>query len=344
MKETSTIENKSPVQNRPKNIAVQIWRKYNYILIFTAIFIAFLIVNGNSVTLTSIMNIPRHSTVVGIIALGMGLIILTGDIDLSVGSQSALVGGLTVMTFNQTNSIPLSLCVAIVTGSLLGLFNGLLVGFVKMPAFIVTLATMLMFRSIAQTLMNSNNWTIYQLNAGLSHWQSLWTLGNASVLSTVPFLVLILFAVMAMMTYITTSTKFGKKLYAIGSNEKAARLSGINVSLVRVLVYAIAGTLIGFATFLYVANVGSVDPATSGKNYELYAIAGVVIGGLSMSGGKGRILGVVFGSMSFTMIDKIINGLGVNPLINDTIKGAILLLAITVQMLPAIAKRMKNAD
>ena len=93
---------------------------------------------------------------------------------------------------------------------------------------------------------------------------------------------------------------------------------------------------------LYVANVGSVDPATSGKNYELYAIAGVVIGGISMSGGKGRMLGVVFGSMSFTIIDKIITALGLNPLINDTIKGAILLLAIAVQMLPMITQKLQK--
>ena len=143
--------------------------------------------------------------------------------------------------------------------------------------------------------------------------------------------------------YLSTSTKFGKRVYALGSNERAAQLSGINVSMTRVLVFVIAGVLMGIASFLYVANVGSVDPATSGKNYELYAIAGVVIGGISMSGGRGRILGVVFGSMSFTIIDKIITPLGLNPLINDTIKGAILLLAIAVQMLPAITQKLRKA-
>jgi ribose transport system permease protein len=101
----------------------------------------------------------------------------------------------------------------------------------------------------------------------------------------------------------------------------------------------LAGLLFGLAAFLYVANNGSVDPATSGKNYELYAIAGVVIGGISMSGGRGLMLGVVFGSMSFTMIDKIINALGINPLINDSIKGIILLLAIAVQLLPRMMSK-----
>jgi len=323
-----------------KSILGEIWQRYNFILIFIVIFAVFLIINGNATTLTTLMNIPRHSTVIGIIALGMGIIILTGGIDLSVGSQLVLIGGLTVMVFNMTNNIFLCMLFAIAMGAILGLFNGLLIGMFNMPPFIVTLATMLMFRSIAQTVMNSNNWTIYQLNAKLTGWKTLWTLGNAYVPGTkIPILVVILVCVVIVMTYITTSTKFGKKIYAIGSNEKAAQLSGINVNVSRVVVYMLAGILIGFATFLYVANVGSVDPATSGKNYELYAIAGVVIGGISMSGGKGRVLGIVFGSMSFTLIDKIITALGVNPLINDTIKGAILLLAIAVQMLPEVTKR-----
>ena len=328
-------------KNKAAAWAKEIWHKYNFILIFLAILVVFLVINHGATTMTTLMNIPRHSTVIGIIALGMGLIILTGDIDLSVGSQLALVGGLTVMVFNSTNSIVLALVFAVGMGVVLGLINGLLVGAVKMPAFIVTLATMLMYRSIAQTVMNSNNWTIYQLDAGLSQWQPLWVIGNQSVLQ-IPILVLILVAVVAAMTYLSTSTKFGKRVYALGSNERAAQLSGINVSLTRILVFVVAGVLMGIAAFLYVANVGSVDPATSGKNYELYAIAGVVIGGISMSGGKGRILGVVFGSMSFTIIDKIITALGLNPLINDTIKGAILLLAIAVQMLPMITQKLQK--
>ncbi len=329
-------------KSKGTNIISQIWHKYNYILIFLAILIIFLIINGSATTVTTLMNIPRHSTVIGIIAIGMGLIILTGDIDLSVGSQLALVGGLTVMIYNNSNSVILALLFAVGIGIALGMFNGLLVGIVKMPSFIVTLATMLMFRSIAQTVMNANGWTIYQTSASLSSWQSLWYIGNASV-SIIPIMVLLLLAVVILVTYITTCTKYGKKIYAIGSNERAARLSGINVQAVRFSVFVFAGVLMGIASFLYVANVGSVDPATSGQSYELYAIAGVVIGGISMSGGKGRILGVVFGSMAFTIIDKIINSLGVNPLINDTIKGAILLMAIFIQMLPELTKSMKKA-
>ncbi len=321
----------------------KIWNKYNYVLIFLVILTVFLIINGSATTWVSLMNIPRHSAVIGIIALSMGLIILTGDIDLSVGSQLALIGGLTVMVFNGTNSIMLSLLFGIGFGGLLGFFNGFLIGRLKMPAFIVTLATMLMFRSIAQTVMNSNKWTIYQLNAKLDQWKNLWKIGNASVPALqIPYLVIIFILIVILMSYMTTNTKFGKRVYAIGSNEKAAHLSGINIWQSRVIVYVIGGILVGFATFLYVANVGSVDPATSGKNYELYAIAGVVIGEISMSGGKGRLSGVFFGAMSFTIIDKIITALGLNPLINDTIKGGILLLAIGVQMLPEAFRKMRK--
>jgi ribose transport system permease protein len=333
-----------PPKSGVRNLLGTIWSRYNYILIFLAIFIAFLINNGEATSLTSIMNIPLHSTVIGIISLGMGLIILTGDIDLSVGSSLALTGGLAVMVFNQTNNVLIVLVFTIGLGILLSLFNGFLVGLIKMPAFIVTLATMLMFRSISQTVMNNNGWTIYQLDAKLSEWQTLYSIGNVRIADIVPWMVVILVAVVAITVYISTSTKFGKKIYAIGSNENAARLAGINVSMTRVKVFILAGILFGLAAFLYLAYNGSVDPATSGRNYELYAIAGVVIGGISMSGGKGQVLGIIFGSMSFTMIDKIINAMGINPLVNDTIKGAILLLAIMVQLLPRILANRKSSS
>lgn len=316
-------------------------RKYHFVLIFLAFLFLFLAINQGGTTLMTLMNIPRHSTVVGMIALGMGVIILIGDIDLSVGSQLALIGGFTVMVFNSTNSILLSLLFSLALGALLGFINGFLVGAVKMPAFIVTLAAMLILRSVAQTVMNSMGLTMYQLDSKLSQWQPLWKIGNQSFLQ-VPIMVWVLIGAVALLTFLTTSMKFGKKIYAIGGNEKAARLSGINVEGVRILVYVIAGTLVGLAAFLYLANSGSVDPATSGKNYELYAIAGVVISGIHMSGGKGRVLGIVFGSMTFTIIDKIINTLGVNPLMNDTIKGIILLVAIFIQMLPAMLQTLKG--
>lgn len=147
-----------------------------------------------------------------------------------------------------------------------------------------------------------------------------------------PNLALIFWLIAALLVYVTTSTKFGKRLYALGSNEKAAGFSGINVELTRVLVFVLCGLLVGVAAFLKIAKDTSFDPATSGRNFELYAIAAVVIGGISMSGGRGKIAGVVFGTMSFTLIDKIITAMGMNALLNDSVKGLILLVAVGLQM------------
>ena len=145
-----------------------------------------------------------------------------------------------------------------------------------------------------------------------------------------------------LIVYITTSTKFGKSVFAIGSNEKAARLAGLNVDWIRVIVYVITGFLVGIGAFLWLAMNGSVDPATVGKSYEMYAIAAVVIGGISMSGGKGKLLGVFFGAMSYAIIDKIIASLGLDALINDTIKGTILILAVLIQIIIPQIKNKAN--
>ena len=201
-----------------------------------------------------------------------------------------------------------------------------------MPSFIVTLATMLIFRSISQYMMNEMDETRYRIDAGKASYQNLFELGNGSI-ATIGNIV-ILFALLAvMMIYITTCTKFGKHVYALGSNEKAAKLAGVKVVWTRIKVFVICGGLVGFGSFLKIAKDTSFDPATSGRNFELYSIAAVVIGGISMSGGKGRIAGIIFGTMSFTLIDKIITALGMNALLNDTVKGMILLIAVGLQMI-----------
>ena len=135
-----------------------------------------------------------------------------------------------------------------------------------------------------------------------------------------------------LVVYVSSSTKFGKKIYAIGSNEKGAKMTGINVSVMKIAVFVLAGVMTGIAAFLWIAMNGSSDPATTGKSYEMYAIAAVVLGGISMSGGKGRCLGVLFGAMSYTIIDKIIVALKMDSLINDAIKGIILIIVILIQL------------
>lgn len=317
---------------------------YSFIVIWACILVAYLIINWGATTINGVMNILRHSAVVGIMSFGMGLVIITSGIDLSVGSMLSLIGGIGVVTFNASNSIALTLLAVLAMGALLGFINGILIGKVKMPPFIVTLATMLIYRSLAQYYLRTLKLSIYNMDGSLSRYDAFYNFGQYKIVDFLPMAGLILILVTAIMVFISTCTKFGKSVYAIGSNEKAARLAGIDVEWTQVAVYTITGVLCGISAFMWLAMNGSVDPATIGKSNEMYAIAAVVIGGISMAGGKGKLLGVLFGAMSYTIIDKIISSLGLDALINDTIKGSILLLAVFVQIaVPAIrAKLLKK--
>ncbi len=314
----------------------RLWSGYSFIVIFAVIFIFYWFASSG-LTWGGTTNILRHSAVIGLIALGEGLVIITGEIDLSVGSMMAFVAGFSVVVFNATQSTVLTLLFALICGGLCGLLNGVLVGVAKMPSFIVTLATMLIYRSLAQyfcqqmdTALTGGGNSLFKMSREIGGYDLLYGFGNGKLL-TVPNVGWVLLVFTVGCVYLATSTKFGKKLYAIGSNEKAARLAGIHVPLNRTVVFALCGVMVGLGSFLWICMNGSADPATSGSSYEMYAIAAVVLGGISMSGGKGRTVGILFGAMSYTIIDKIIVALKMDSLINDTIKGVILIVAILVQ-------------
>lgn len=331
-----------------KNSITKVLARYSYILVFIAIFIVFAI-TSNGLTWSGVMNILRHSAVIGLIGIGMGVVCLIGEIDLSVGSILAFVGGFAVVIFNVTNNIFLVLLFCLLFGAVCGLLNGFLVGYMKMPAFIVTLATMLIYRSLAQYFCQNlprdligGGSSVYRMDSALSTYQTLYGFGNGRV-ATIPIVGIVLVVMMVAFIYITTSTKFGKKIYAIGSNSKGAVMAGINVDLMTVLVFVTTGALVGVGAYLWIAMNGSTDPATTGNSYEMYAIASVVLGGISMSGGKGRCLGILFGAMSYTVIDKIIVALKMDSLINDAIKGVILILVILIQMAgPRIKEKLTH--
>jgi len=317
------------------DLILGLWGKYSYVVIFIAIFITFVVVSKN-LTWGGIMLILRQSAVIGIIGFGMALVILVGDIDLSVGSALVLISGLSVMVYNRTNNVFVCLLAALGMGLAAGLFNGLLVGLAKMPPFIVTLATMLIFRSLALYISDSK---LYELDPVKSTFSAFhYGFGNSSFL-TIPIVGIMFLLVATLMTYICTSTKYGKQIYALGSNAKAARLAGINTEWLKVSLFVICGLLVGFSSFINVAMNRSVSPATTGMTFEMFAIAGIVLGGISMSGGKGHVAGIIFGTMSFTMVSRIIDAFELSTTINNTVKGIILLLAIALQM---IKKRSKE--
>lgn len=320
-----------------KKTFTKLLSQYSFVLVFISIFIVYAVVSSG-LTWNGVMNIFRHSAVIGIIGTGMGLVCLTGEIDLSVGSMLALISGFSVVIFNLTGSVFLTLIFALAFGAICGVVNGILVGDIEMPAFIVTLATMLIYRSFAQYFCQifpkeilGGGSSVYRMSNSLESYQTLYNFGNGRA-ATLPIVGIVLLLVVFLFTYLSTSTKFGKKIYAIGSNSKGAAMAGINVKLMKVIVFVIDGILVGVGAFLWIAMNASSDPATTGKSYEMYAIASAVLGGISMSGGKGKCLGILFGAMSYTVIDKIIVALKMDSLINDAIKGIILLLVILIQM------------
>lgn len=339
---TNTLE-------RPKtgNTFGRYLSEYSFVAIFLVLCLAYFC-SSSQLTWNGVMNIMRHSGVIGIMSFGMGMVIITGQIDLSIGSMLALVGSMSVIVFNGTGgNILVTLLFSLGFGCFCGFINGFLIGAVKMPAFIVTLATMLIFRSVSQyschvfsqNLTGGNN-SLFKLLGSFQSYNGLYSFGNQKIL-TIPMSGIFLVLITAVIVYLMTSTKYGKKVYAIGSNERAAELAGVNVNWMRVSVYVVAGLFVGVGAFFQLAMNGSIDPATTGRSFEMYAIAAVVLGGISMSGGKGKCIGILFGAMSYTVIDKIITALSIDSLINDAVKGTILLLAILIQIVgPSIKAKI----
>lgn len=230
----------------------------------------------------------------------------------------------------------MAIIVVVACAATIGFINGFMIGKLKMPAFIATLGTMLIFRSLCKYILKAiptsggQQQQTYQL---IDYYNSpFYSLGNERLL-TIPIVGLVLIVLVVLIWYFAKYTKFGRKIYALGSNSKAASLAGINVPWTRVIIFTIAGALIGIAALLHIGIYSSMDSSTAGMSYELYAIASCVIGGIAMTGGRGNIIGILFGALSFQIIDKIIAALGLNPLINDTIKGSILLVAVIIQVI-----------
>lgn len=319
------------------------WRKANFVYINLIIFLIYLFSTIQTFSWDLVTNILYSSVTIGICAIGMGLVIIGGEIDLSAGSMFALDAGLSAMIYNllYTAAGKNGICALLVTvvfaigvGYLLGAINGFFVGKLKMPSFIVTLATMLIYRSMIVYVLSvqPNRPSTFSLNGYGATGDVLYAMGNQKI-ATISIVGLLFILAALIFWAITKFTKFGRKVYAVGSNAKAATLVGINTGNMKMTIFALEGALVGFAAFLQLGIRGNIDPSAAGKSYELYAIASNVLGGVAMTGGVGSIIGVVFGSLTFQTIDKIIAALHLNANLNDTIKGFILLIAIIFQIL-----------
>ena len=339
----------------------RVWSQYSFVFVLFIIMIGYAITinsNGNTFKWSHIAAIlsSQNTVIVGTMALGMACVIITGQIDLSVGSSLVLCTGVSIMAFNMTNSIIVMVIAAIATGALCGAVNGLLVGLGKMPPFVVTLGTMLIYRSLTLSvvrkidpaisgssssqfamLSNNSNYEFLRMKFGTGKL----ALGNFSL----PYIFFVFLLVAIIFIVMSKNTKYGKTIYAVGSNEKSARLAGINVTWVKVSVFILTGICVGIASLMQACKIGNVTPASSGVSYEMYAIAAVVLAGVNMAGGKGNMVGVIFGALSYTTINFIIVSIpGLSVDIQDTFQGLVLIVVILIQTVgPVIKENIQRA-
>lgn len=275
----------------------------------------------NFLSVDNLLNVLRQVSIVGILAVGMTFVILTGGIDLSVGAVMAFVGTISSgLIVNSGLPAELALALGLLLGLGIGLANGLLVAWGRMPSIIVTLATMGMARGLA--LIYSGGYPI----SGIPSWMSWFGIGRIGI---VPVPVIVMLVIYAVAWLVLERTAFGRHVYAIGGNETAARLSGVKTHMVKLAVYGISGLTAALAAVVLTGRLMSGQP-NAGNGFELDAIAAVVLGGTAISGGRGLIIGTLIGAVLLGILNNGLNLMGINPYLQDVIKGAIILLAIYI--------------
>ena len=285
--------------------------------------------------LTNWLNILRNNAPVGIIALGMTFVIISGGIDLSVGSTLVAVGAMVMMVVDGSatgllsgmgiTGVPayiIAIAVGLVFGALLGWLNGVLIAHGKLPPFIATLGTMQIFRSVTQHLTQHANPSVPK---------GFLQIANLKIGSFYIMPILYWLAIAAVLYVVSKRTTFGRHVFAVGSNIRTARLSGINVNKVKRRIYMLTGMLVAIAAIIQVSRIGSMDYASAGSGYEMDAIAAVIVGGTSMSGGKGSIVGTVLGMLIIGVMNNLLPLFGVPPFLREACKGVIVIVAVLLQ-------------
>ncbi|QHQ35126.1 ABC transporter permease [Algicella marina] len=294
--------------------------------------IGFSLASPNFMQMTNMIAILQAASVNGVLAVAVTLVIITGGIDLSVGTMMtfcAVISGV-VLTYAGM-PLPLGIVAAIGAGALCGLCSGTFVAKMKIPPFIATLGMMLILKGLSLVISGTrpiyfNDTPGYTLISRGS------LIGEIFPFAPIPNGVLILFVVAAFVSYILNRTVLGRYTFALGSNEEAVRLSGVNTDRWKMAIYALAGGIVGIAGLLISSRLNSAQPAL-GLGYELEAIAAVVIGGTSLSGGRGTILGSLIGALIMAVL---INGLRVMSVAQEwqtVVTGAIIILAVYFDML-----------
>jgi ribose transport system permease protein len=308
--------------------------KFQSIIALLLMCIALSLLSDKFLTVDNTWNVMRQISVNVVISVGMTLVILTAGIDLSVGSILALCGVITASLIKFGIELPGinlfieftilgAILVSILAGGVLGWFNGFVITKFKVPPFVATLAMLTIARGL--TMLWSKGFPITGLGDDFAFLGTGWFFG-------VPMPVWISAFVVVIAIVVTNKTKIGRYIYAVGGNEVASLLSGLNIKQIKIFVYTIAGMLAGVGGLIVTSRLDSAQP-NAGFGYELDSIAAVVIGGTSLSGGKGTVLGTVQGALIIGVLNNGLVLLNVSPFWQQVIKGLVILLAVIIEKL-----------
>lgn len=304
-----------------KSSVKQFLSKNLMIVILIGMCVLLSILSPRFLQVKNILNILIQSTTNGVIAVGMTFVIVTGGIDLSVGSIVALGCAIGAGFMRGGLPFPLGIVLMLLIGLAFGLAQGFLISYVKMPAFIATLGGMSIARGLTMVYLQGR--TI----SGIP--MSFQFLGNGYILGVFPCAVVILILIFALGYYVLQYTTFGRSVYALGGNREATQLSGINTKRVELMVYGISGMMAGLGAVVLAARLGSAVP-TAGEGMEMDAISAVVIGGASLAGGRGSVMGTLVGVLILGVLNNGMNLLNIDPFYDGVVQGAVILIAVFI--------------
>ena len=296
--------------------------EYFIFVIFIALVIVLTCLKPSFIQPSNLVNILKQASIIGILSFGMMFVIIAGGFDMSVGSTVAFTGIVAAMLGQGQYPLIVPLVVAMLAGLAVGVVNGVGVAVGDLPPFIMTLGTMTAVRGLALLLSDGKPVT------GISEE---YKAVAATSVAGIPMLAIFLVIVILICSFVLAKTVYGRRVYACGGNLQAARVSGINTTMIRISTFAIAGLLAGLSGFLMTSRV-TIGQPTAAESYEMDAITACVVGGVSMSGGVGKPWGVVVGCLLITVITNGLDILGVSSHWQKIVKGAIIVLAVLIDV------------
>lgn len=300
-------------------------RDYSVIFALVLLVAIFSIVAPVFLRFNNLMNILLQTTTISLVAIGQGTLLITGQLDLSLGQNVCLCGMVSAYLMEYAGFNPwIALLVGVLTGTLVGLCNGLIFTKIGIPAFITTLGMMNICRGCAKLITSTK--TIAPLDDSIA------VLGRGYLFDAIPVSAIIMVVFFIVTAFIFARTRIGRSFYAVGGNVEAAFFAGINTDRIYILAFAIAGMFAGISSGILVSRLNSANVG-NGNSYEFEAMIGCVIGGISQKGGKGKILGAMFGVMFSVALFNGMTILNINSFLQDVFKGVVLLAAMTVDVL-----------